>query len=42
MRNILVIGSDGYIVPNLVLRLLESGEVVKVVGLDNRSASEEL
>lgn len=42
MKSIFVTGSDGFIVPNLVLLLLESGEVVKVVGLDNRSASEEL
>ena len=34
MRNILVTGSAGFIGANLVLRLLESNEPVKIVGLD--------
>ena len=35
MKNILVTGSAGFIGANLVLRLLESKEPLKIVGLDN-------
>ncbi len=35
MKSILVTGSAGFIGANLVLRLLESNEPVKIVGLDN-------
>lgn len=35
MKNILVTGSAGFIGSNLVLRLLEGKEPVKIVGLDN-------
>ena len=35
MKTILVTGSAGFIGANLVLRLLESGEPFKIVGLDN-------
>ena len=35
MKNILVTGSAGFIGANLVLRLLESREALKIVGLDN-------
>ena len=35
MKNVLVTGSAGFIGANLVLRLLESKEPLKVVGLDN-------
>ncbi len=35
MKKILVTGSAGFIGANLVLRLLESNEPVKIVGLDN-------
>ena len=35
MKTILVTGSAGFIGANLVLRLLESKEPVKIVGLDN-------
>lgn len=35
MKSILVTGSAGFIGANLVLRLLESKEPVKIVGLDN-------
>ena len=35
MQNILVTGSAGFIGSNLVLRLLDSKEPVKIVGLDN-------
>lgn len=35
MKTILVTGSAGFIGANLVLRLLESQEPTKIVGLDN-------
>ena len=35
MKNILVTGSAGFIGSNLVLRLLDGKEPVKIVGLDN-------
>lgn len=35
MKSILVTGSAGFIGANLVLRLLEGNEPVKIVGLDN-------
>ncbi len=35
MQSILITGSAGFIGANLVLRLLESKELVKIVGLDN-------
>ena len=35
MQSILVTGSAGFIGANLVLRLLESQEPIKIVGLDN-------
>ncbi len=35
MKNILVTGSAGFIGANLVLRLLESQESIRIVGLDN-------
>ena len=35
MQNILVTGSAGFIGTNLVLRLLDSSEPVKIVGMDN-------
>lgn len=35
MKTILVTGSAGFIGANLVLRLLESQEPVKIIGLDN-------
>ena len=35
MKSILVTGAAGFIGSNLVLRLLESQEPVKIVGLDN-------
>ena len=38
MKNILVTGSAGFIGANLVLRLLESQEPVKIIGLDNLNA----
>ena len=35
MKSILITGAAGFIGANLVLRLLESHEPLKIVGLDN-------